>query len=171
MGRSAAGVRGIRLVDDQDAVVGMISVDPEDSAVSILVISERGNGKRSALDDYRITNRGGKGVKTMQITDKTGSLVAIKSVNEEDDLMITNRSGIIIRMNVSDLRVMGRATQGVRAIRLDEDDEIADVTVVSFQENEEELNNEDTDQSDNESTSDSDEKIDGETDSGKDENE
>ncbi len=139
MGRSAAGVRGIKLSNDQDAVVGMITVDPMDPDISILVISEKGNGKRSALEDYRITNRGGKGVKTLQITEKTGNLVAIKAVKEEDDLMITNRSGIIIRMNVSDLRIMGRATQGVRTIRLDDDDEIADVTVVIHEENDDEI--------------------------------
>lgn len=131
MGRSAAGVRGITLSDSgNDRAVGMICVDPNDENVTILVVSEKGNGKRSALDDYRITNRGGKGVKTMQITDKTGSLATIKSVVEEDDLMITNKSGIVIRMSVTDIRVMGRATQGVRVIRLDKDDEIADVAVL-----------------------------------------
>ncbi len=140
MGRGAAGVKGITLDKGNDAVVGMITVDPNDPDVSILVISEKGNGKRSALEDYRITNRGGKGVKTIQTTAKTGSLVAIKAVNEEDDLMITNRSGIIIRMKVSDLRIMGRATQGVRAIRLDENDEIADVTVVAKEDEEGEMN-------------------------------
>ncbi len=131
MGRSAAGVRGITLNDDgNDSVVGMICVDPNDPETTILVISEKGNGKRSALDDYRTTNRGGKGVKTMQITDKTGKLVTIKSVKEEDDLIITNKSGITIRMAVDEIRVMGRATQGVRVIRLDDDDDIADVAVV-----------------------------------------
>ena len=140
MGRSAAGVRGITLSDSfmDDAVVGMICVDPNDEDTTILVVSEKGNGKRSALDDYRTTNRGGKGVKTMQITDKTGGLVTIKSVKEEDDLMITNRSGITIRMHVDEIRVMGRATQGVRVIRLDEDDQIGDITVVSRDDDEEE---------------------------------
>ncbi len=171
MGRSAAGVRGIRLVNDKDAVVGMICVDPNDPEVSILVVSEKGNGKRSALEDYRITNRGGKGVKTIQITDKTGNLVAIKAVKGEDDLMITNKSGIIIRMNVSDLRVMGRATQGVRAIRLDEDDEIADVTVIAYDENADQIVDEETDQISDEIASDSEDKEDGVTDSDQNDNE
>ncbi len=165
MGRSAAGVRGISLKGEKDAVVGMICVDPNDPDVSILVISEKGNGKRSALEDYRITNRGGKGVKTLQITSKTGDLVSIKAVNEEDDLMITNRSGIIIRMNVSDLRVMGRATQGVRAIRLDEDDEIADVTVITYDENADETDGEEIDQVSDETASDTDDNSDTTTDS------
>ena len=130
MGRNAAGVRGLRLDDDgQDAVVGMICVDPTDPA-TILVVSEKGNGKRSILDDYRITNRGGKGVKTMQITDKTGHLVAIKAVHEGDQLMIINKSGIIIRMSLDNIRIMGRATQGVRLISVNEGDEIADVAVM-----------------------------------------
>lgn len=130
MGRTATGVKGMTLDSDQDYLVGMVCVDPEDKETTILVVSENGNGKRSELEDYRITNRGGKGVKTMSITDKTGSLVAIKTVKDDDDLMITNRSGIIIRMAVADLRVMGRATQGVKLIRLDEDDQIADVAVI-----------------------------------------
>lgn len=132
MGRSAAGVRGITLDEDRtdDAVVGMVCVDPEDKTSSILVVSEKGNGKRSEVDDYRLTNRGGKGVKTMQVTEKTGDVIAINAVKDEDDLMITTRSGIVIRMPVEDIRVMGRATQGVRVIRLDEDDDIADITVV-----------------------------------------
>ncbi len=141
MGRSAAGVRGIRLSEtlENDAVVGMISVDPNDPEISVLVVSENGNGKRSALEDYRITNRGGKGVKTLQVTEKTGQLITIKSVTEADDLMISNRSGIVIRMHVMDMRVMGRATQGVRLIRLDKGDSIADVAVV-YKEDEEEEN-------------------------------
>lgn len=134
MGRSATGVKGMSLDHAHDYLVGMVCVDPEDSATTILVVSERGNGKRSSLDDYRITNRGGKGVKTMAITDKTGLLVAIKTVLDNDDLMITNRSGIIIRMAVSDIRVMGRNTQGVKVIRLDEKDSIADVAVVAHEE-------------------------------------
>lgn len=129
MGRTATGVRGMTLDDDNDRIVGMVAIDPENPG-SILVISERGNGKRSALDEYRVTNRGGKGVKTMAVTEKTGSVVAIKEVNEDDDLMITNKSGIVIRMAVSDIREMGRATQGVRVIRIDDDDSIADVTVI-----------------------------------------
>ncbi len=129
MGRTAAGVRGMRLAGEKDAVVGMVCVEQEDPS-TILVISERGNGKRSEVEDYRITNRGGKGVKTMNISDKTGELITIKAVREEDDIMITNRSGIVIRMHVQDIRIMGRATQGVRVIRLDDTDEIADVALV-----------------------------------------
>ncbi|RMG76631.1 MAG: DNA gyrase subunit A [Bacteroidetes bacterium] len=138
MGRSAAGVRGMTLSDENDRVVGMVCIDPEDKDYTILVISEKGNGKRSEFEDYRLTNRGGKGVKTMQITDKTGYLVAIKAVKEDDDLMITSTSGIMIRMPVSDIRVMGRATQGVRVIRLDDRDDIADVAVIKKEEGEEE---------------------------------
>lgn len=131
MGRTATGVRGIIVPDDgEDTVIGMVCVDPADTATSVLVVSEKGMGKRSALEDYPTQNRGGKGVKTLNITEKTGQLVAIKSVTDADDLMITTTSGITIRMEASDLRVMGRATQGVRLIRLDEGDEIADVTVV-----------------------------------------
>lgn len=130
MGRNAAGVRGISLGDGKDAVVGMVCIDPEDKSQTIMVISEKGNGKRSEFDEYRLTNRGGKGVKTMQVTEKTGKLVAIKAVREENGLMIISYSGITIRMAVSDIRVMGRATQGVRVIRLDEKDDIADVAVV-----------------------------------------
>ena len=128
MGRNASGVRGITLADDADEVVGMISVNDKDS--DILVVSEKGYGKRSSLEDYRITNRGGKGVKTINITQKTGNLVAIKNVSDEDDLMIINKSGLTIRMAVSDLRVMGRATQGVRLINIKEDDSIAAVAKV-----------------------------------------
>ena len=106
---------------------------------TILVVSEKGNGKRTSIDDYRVTNRGGKGVKTMQITEKTGLLVAIKCVSDEDDLMITNRSGIIIRMAVADIRTMGRATQGVKVIRLDDSDSIADVAVAQHTEVNDEL--------------------------------
>ncbi|MGB1992857.1 MAG: DNA gyrase subunit A, partial [Flavobacteriaceae bacterium] len=118
MGRNASGVRGIRLADDKDEVIGMISVNDMDS--DILVVSENGYGKRSKLDDYRMTNRGGKGVKTISVTEKTGSLVSIKNVSDSDDLMIINKSGIAIRMEVESLRVMGRATQGVRLINLRE---------------------------------------------------
>jgi DNA gyrase subunit A len=130
MGRSAAGVIGMTLADENDAVVGMVCVGPEDKDASILVVSEKGNGKRSEVEDYRLTNRGAKGVKTLQVTDKTGELVAIKMVGNADDLMITSKNGIVIRISVAELPVLGRATQGVRAIRLDEDDDIADVTVV-----------------------------------------
>src|SRR5690606_17376070 len=137
MGRTATGVRGISLAGPDDEVVGMISVDSPD--VSVLVVSEKGYGKRTDIEDYRVTNRGGKGVKTINITEKTGQLVAIKDVTDNDDLMIINRSGIVIRIAVSELRVMGRATQGVRLINLKDDDEIASVTKV---EHEEELPNE-----------------------------
>ena len=125
MGRGASGVRGITLANDQDEVVGMVSVNDMDA--NILVVSENGYGKRSDLDDYRITNRGGKGVKTISVTDKTGPLVALKNVTDMDDLMIINKSGIAIRMAVADLRVMGRATQGVKLIQLKGNDSIAAV--------------------------------------------
>ena len=128
MGRNASGVRGISLQDAQDEVVGMVAVNDLDS--DILVVSENGYGKRSKIDDYRITNRGGKGVKTLALTEKTGNLVAIKNVSDADDLMIINRSGIAIRLGVESLRVMGRATQGVRLINLKEDDSIAAVAKV-----------------------------------------
>ncbi|NCG05144.1 MAG: DNA gyrase subunit A [Bacteroidetes bacterium] len=128
MGRNASGVRGISLQDAQDEVVGMVAVNDLDS--DILVVSENGYGKRSKIDDYRITNRGGKGVKTLALTEKTGNLVAIKNVSDADDLMIINRSGIAIRLGVESLRVMGRATQGVRLINLKDDDSIAAVAKV-----------------------------------------
>jgi len=128
MGRNASGVRGIRLADENDEVVGMVSVHNFED--DILVVSERGYGKRSNIEDYRITNRGGKGVKTISITKKTGGLVAIKNVTDTDDLMIINKSGIAIRMGVEDLRVMGRATQGVRLINLKDNDSIAAVAKV-----------------------------------------
>ncbi|WP_127139821.1 DNA gyrase subunit A [Flagellimonas marinaquae] len=128
MGRNASGVRGITLADDKDEVVGMVSVHNFED--DILVVSERGYGKRSNIEDYRITNRGGKGVKTISITEKTGGLVAIKNVTDTDDLMIINKSGIAIRMGVEDLRVMGRATQGVRLINLRDNDSIAAVAKV-----------------------------------------
>ncbi len=128
MGRNASGVRGIRLADKKDEVIGMISVNDMDS--DILVVSENGYGKRSKLEDYRMTNRGGKGVKTISVTEKTGSLVSIKNVSDSDDLMIINKSGIAIRMEVESLRVMGRATQGVRLINLRENDSIAAVAKV-----------------------------------------
>ena len=132
MGRNASGVRGIKLKDSSDEVVGMISVNDMDS--DILVVSENGFGKRSSLEDYRITNRGGKGVKTISITEKTGSLVSIKNVSDGDDLMIINKSGIAIRMEVSDLRVMGRATQGVKLINIKDSDSIAAVAKVVLDE-------------------------------------
>ena len=128
MGRNASGVRGVRLKDQKDEVVGMISVNDMDS--DILVVSENGYGKRSKLEDYRITNRGGKGVKTISITEKTGTLVSLKNVSDGDDLMIINKSGIAIRMEVNTLRVMGRATQGVRLINIKDNDSIAAVAKV-----------------------------------------
>jgi len=145
MGRNASGVRGIRLRDDKDEVIGMVSIADDES--DILVVSEKGYGKRSSLDDYRITNRGGKGVKTINITDKTGELVAIKNVTNQDDLMIINKSGITIRMAVSDLRVMGRATQGVKLINIKDSDSIAAVAKVMQEEEEIEEANEIVDES------------------------
>ena len=136
MGRTATGVRGVTLAHDKDEVVGMIAV--ESGEATILVVSEKGYGKRTDIDDYRITNRGGKGVKTINVTDKTGELVTIKSVTDADDLMIINKSGIIIRIAVSELRVMGRATQGVRLITLKGNDEIASVARIDHEEEEEE---------------------------------
>ncbi|RLD45602.1 MAG: DNA gyrase subunit A [Bacteroidetes bacterium] len=130
MGRNAAGVRGVTLADNKDEVIGMICL--ESNEYSVLVVSEKGYGKRSDVDDYRITNRGGKGVKTLNITEKTGSLIAIKHVTDKDDLMIINKSGIAIRMAVEDMRVMGRATQGVRLIKLNEGDEIAAVAKIEI---------------------------------------
>ena len=142
MGRTATGVRGMTLDEDgQDEVVGMICIkNPETE--TIMVVSEQGYGKRSELEDYRITNRGGKGVKTMQITEKTGRLVAIKSVTDENDLMIINKSGITIRLKVADVRVMGRATQGVRLINLEKrNDEIGSVCKVTSEAAEENIEN------------------------------
>ncbi len=128
MGRNASGVRGITLANENDEVIGMVTVHNFED--ELLVVSENGYGKRSSIDDYRVTNRGGKGVKTISITEKTGGLVAIKNVTDSDDLMIINRSGIAIRMSVEDLRVMGRATQGVRLINIKGDDAIAAVAKV-----------------------------------------
>ncbi len=135
IGRTAAGVRAIR-IEESDEVIGMICVDRETE--NILVVSENGYGKRSDIEDYRITNRGGKGVKTINITEKTGSLIAIKNVTDDDDLMIINESGITIRLAVSSLRLMGRATQGVRLINLKEGDKIAAVAKVPASDEEEE---------------------------------
>jgi DNA gyrase subunit A len=137
MGRTASGVRGITLADDKDEVIGMVSVNKDDiNDTQLLVVTENGYGKRTKLVDedgedvYRITNRGGKGVKTLNITEKTGALISINAVTDEDDLMIINKSGLTIRMEVSDLRVMGRATQGVRLINIKGNDSIAAVTKV-----------------------------------------
>lgn len=135
MGRTATGVRGITLDDENDEVVGMIAID--DAETTVLVVSEKGYGKRTDIEDYRVTNRGGKGVKTLNITEKTGNLVAIKGVTDKEDLMIINKSGIIIRIAVSELRVMGRATQGVRLITLKNNDEIASVAKIEHDEDEE----------------------------------
>jgi DNA gyrase subunit A len=151
MGRTATGVRGITLEDEQDEVVGMISIDNPETTV--LVVSEKGYGKRTDIDDYRVTNRGGKGVKTLNVTDKTGKLIAIKGVTDKEDLMIINKSGIIIRIAVSELRTMGRATQGVRLITLKENDEIASVAKIEHDEEEdkdiEDVENNDTESTDN----------------------
>lgn len=132
MGRGASGVRGITLAHENDEVIGMVAVNDAES--NILVVSENGYGKRSSLEDYRITNRGGKGVKTISVTDKTGGLVAIKNVTDADDLMIINKSGIAIRLAVKELRVMGRATQGVKLINLKGKDSIAAVAKVMHEE-------------------------------------
>jgi len=136
MGRNASGVRGIRLQHDKDEVIGMVSVNDMES--NILVVSSNGYGKRSKLEDYRITNRGGKGVKTISITEKTGDLVAIKNVDDSNGLMIINKSGIAIRMVVEDLRVMGRATQGVKLINIKDGDSIAAVAKVIHEKDDEE---------------------------------
>jgi DNA gyrase subunit A len=146
MGRNASGVRGITLANDKDEVIGMIAIEnPQEE--SVLVVSEKGYGKRTYIDDpedgeavYRITNRGGKGVKTISITEKTGHLVAIKTVTDDDDLMIINKSGIAIRMHVNDLRVMGRATQGVKLINLKGNDSIAAVAKVMKDDDEDQIN-------------------------------
>ena len=144
MGRNASGVRGIKLADDKDEVVGMVTVNnPKEE--TILVVSENGYGKRTFIDDedgeqiYRITNRGGKGVKTITISEKTGSLVAMKSVTDDEDLMIIKKSGVAIRMSVNELRVMGRATQGVKLINLKDDDSIAAVAKIAKQDDEENI--------------------------------
>jgi DNA gyrase subunit A len=141
IGRNGSGVKGITLQDDKDEVIGMVSVNDMES--EILVVSENGYGKRSSLDEYRITNRGGKGVKTLNITEKTGKLVSINNVTDADDLMIINKSGLTIRMDVANLRVMGRATQGVRLINIKGNDSIAAVTKVMKEEESEETYNED----------------------------
>ncbi|MDE5612779.1 MAG: DNA gyrase subunit A, partial [Odoribacter sp.] len=135
MGRTASGVRGIWM-EEGDEAIGMVCVNPENA--NILVVSETGFGKRSAIEDYRITNRGGKGVKTINMTDKTGNLIALIDVTDEDNLMIINRSGLTIRLKVEDLRVMGRNTQGVKLINLRNEDAIAAVAKVSASKEEEE---------------------------------
>lgn len=139
MGRGAAGVKAMTLADENDEVIGMVVANAQSD---ILVVSEKGYGKRSNLEEYRITNRGGKGVKTLNITEKTGDLIAIKEVSDEDDLMIMNRSGLTIRMHVSDIRQQGRATQGVRLVNIKEGDAIASVTEITREEDESEAINE-----------------------------
>ena len=142
MGRGAAGVKAMTLADENDEVIGMVVANAQSD---ILVVSEKGYGKRSNLEEYRITNRGGKGVKTLNITEKTGDLIAIKEVSDEDDLMIMNRSGLTIRMHVSDIRQQGRATQGVRLVNIKEGDAIASVTEITRDEEEEDaINTENT---------------------------
>ncbi len=137
MGRTAAGVRGILITEENNEVVGMICIDPNDDEKTVLVISEKGNGKRTEIDEYRTTNRGGKGVKTLQVTEKTGNLVAMKYVADTDQLMIINKSGIVIRTTLDNIPVLGRATQGVRVIKVDKKDEIADVALIPRDEEEE----------------------------------
>lgn len=136
MGRTASGVRGITLSSEKDSVVGMVALDPGNVEQNVMVVSEKGYGKRSLIEDYRLTNRGGKGVKTINITEKTGYLVALKAVTDNNDLMIITQSGTVIRTHVSSLRVMGRATQGVRLIHLRDSDSIASVTNVEVSEDE-----------------------------------
>ena len=133
MGRTASGVRGINLGSDDNEVIGMIVIRDKENE-TVLVVSEKGYGKRSSIEDYRITNRGGKGVTTLNVTEKTGKLIAIQSVTDNDDLMIINKSGVTIRTGVSEMRVMGRATQGVRLINLKKNDEIAAVAKVAMEE-------------------------------------
>lgn len=136
MGRTASGVRGINLGTEDNEVIGMIVIRDKENE-TVLVVSEKGYGKRSSIEDYRITNRGGKGVTTLNITEKTGKLIAIQSVTDENDLMIINKSGVTIRTGVKEMRVMGRATQGVRLINLKKNDEIAAVAKVAIEEDEE----------------------------------
>lgn len=140
MGRTAAGVRGVTLESDKDEVIGMVCVNPNNKETTILVVSEKGYGKRTDLEDYRITGRGGKGVKTISVTDKTGDLVGMLTVTDADGLMIINKSGMTIRMAVDKLRVMGRATQGVKLINIKGNDEIAGISVVPREDDEEEEN-------------------------------
>ena len=139
MGRTASGVRGVTLEDDEDEVIGMVCVNPNKESTTILVVSEKGYGKRSDLDDYRVTGRGGKGVKTLSITEKTGHLVGLMSVNDEDGLMIICKSGMTIRMAVDKLRVMGRATQGVRLINIKDKDAIASIAKTPKEDEDEEI--------------------------------
>jgi DNA gyrase subunit A len=148
-GRGAIGVAGIEVEDAHDEVIGMICVNKEDTSRTVLVVSEKGFGKRTAIDEYRITNRGGKGVKTINVTEKTGQLVGIKDVSEKEDLIITCKSGITLRTAISTIKAAGRATQGVILIRLDDGDEIAAISKIDEQEEDEQVlpetdNNENT---------------------------
>jgi DNA gyrase subunit A len=132
-GRGAIGVGGIEVEDEQDEVVGMICVNASTPDRTVLVVSEKGYGKRTAVEEYRITNRGGKGVKTISVTEKTGKLVGLLDVAESEDLLITCKSGITIRMKVAHISELGRATQGVKLIRIDDTDEIAAITRIDVQ--------------------------------------
>ncbi len=157
MGRTATGVKGVVLDDEHDEVIGMVTVDTNEELSQIMTLSENGYGKRTPVLDYRITNRGGKGVKTQQLTEKTGQVISLKGVVPGDQLIITNKSGITIRMNIDDVSVTGRATQGVRVIRLQENDSIADVTVIPFDvaaenDSQDESGNENTTSNDNSPT-------------------
>ncbi len=151
MGRTAAGVRGIKLDDDKDEVIGLVTSNNLQD--SLMVVSEKGYGKRSAIEEYRITNRGGKGVKTLQVTDKTGSLVGLLKVSDSDDLMIINKSGITIRMSVDEIRQQGRATQGVRLIRLNDNDQIGSVAKIDIEAIEEGLEKNEAAEEENEGSS------------------
>ena len=139
MGRTASGVKGVTLENKQDEVIGMVCVNPDSKDTTIMVVSENGYGKRTELEDYRVTGRGGKGVKTINVTEKTGALIGILDVTDEDGLMIINRSGITIRLGVSRLRILGRATQGVKLINIKNNDNIAGVAKVPKDDEEEDL--------------------------------
>jgi DNA gyrase subunit A len=132
MGRNSIGVRGMRIAETNDEVIGMICVS--DKSANVMVVSQKGFGKQSEIDEYKVTNRGGKGVKTIKITEKTGNLIAIKDVTDEHDLMIINKSGLTIRLAIASLRVTGRATQGVKLINMRATDEIAAITKVNHEE-------------------------------------
>jgi DNA gyrase subunit A len=138
-GRGAIGVAGIEVDPTNDEVVGMICVNKEDTSTTIFVVSRKGFGKRTAVDEYRITNRGGKGVKTIKVTDKTGPLIGILDVTEKEDLMITCKSGVTIRTSIANIREVGRATQGVKLIKIDDGDEIAAITKLNEHEVDEEI--------------------------------
>lgn len=153
MGRTASGVRGVRLESDTDEVIGMVCVNSNEEDTTIMVVSEKGYGKRTDIDDYRITGRGGKGVKTLSVTEKTGALISMKDVTDENDLMIITKLGITIRMKMEDVRVMGRATQGVRLIKVRDKDAIASVAKVpKADEEDEELEDIETENVDNPDT-------------------